>query len=189
MLDCFFKDDVIKCLESMFLSFRLVYIIIFFNKIDICLLILIIRVVVIRNQKNRLDFDISCGFLDIDYMNLIGILRVDFDDVVLYVQLIRVIKNCSIRICIVFLLVKLRIGFFNRMLLILFNIEKCGVRRVIILVRRELIEIFILKYVGFGYILREQIIQDYIRFFVQELFGNGMYNLVILVVDGIYVFI
>lgn len=93
MLDCFFKDDVIKCLESMFLSFRLVYFIIYFNKIDICLLILIIRVVVIRNQKNRLDFDISCGFLDIDYMNLIGILRVDFDDVVLYVQLIRVIKN------------------------------------------------------------------------------------------------
>lgn len=188
MPDCSLKDDAIKCLESTSSS-RSVHTTTYFNKTDIFSLISTIRAAAIKNQKNRLDFDTSCGLSDTDYVNLIGISRADFDDVVSHVQSIRATKNRSIRTCIALLLVKLRTGLSNRMLSTLFNIEKCGVRRAITSARRELTETFTPKYVGFGHISREQIIQEHTRPLAQELFGNGMHNPAILVVDGTYVFI
>lgn len=86
-------------------------------------LISTIRAAAIKNKKNRLDFDTSCGLSDTDYVNLIGISRADFDDVVSHVQSIRATKNRSIRTCIALLLVKLRTCLSNRMLSTLFNIE------------------------------------------------------------------
>ncbi|XP_061180161.1 uncharacterized protein LOC133188674 [Saccostrea echinata] len=164
------KDDAIRCLENSSSGSRSVHDTTYFNKTDIFSLISTIRAAAIRNKKNRLDFDSSNGLSDADYVNLTGISRADFDDVVSHVQSIRATKNRSIRACIALLLVKLRTGLSHRMLSTLFNIEKCGVRRAITTAR-------------------EEIIQEHTTPLAKELFGSDLHNPAILVVDGTYIFI
>lgn len=53
--------------------------------------------------------------------------------------------------------------------------------------KNVLMEDFVLKYLGFFYILREDVINYYIRFFVKEFLCSMLDNLVIFVFDGIYV--
>lgn len=62
------------------------------------------------------------------------------------------VKNifiCSVRISFGIFFFKMRCGLFNEMLLILLNVLKLSIRRVILVVRRILMEIFVLNNVGF----------------------------------------
>ena len=87
------------------------------------------------------------------------------------------------------LLVKLRTGMSNKLLSTLFNIEKSSVRRAVATARKSLSLNFTPKYVGFGHITRDGIINNHTRPLAQELFGDMVHSKAILVIDGTYIYI
>lgn len=178
------KEDAIRILKNLD-NGQTTY----FNKTELQALISNIRTVALKNEKNRIDFDNDRGLDEEDYINLTGITKNDFEDLVSHAKSIRASKNRSIKTCIALLLVKLRTGLSNRMLSTLFNVEKTGVRRAISTARKELTQNFTPKYVGFEHISRQDIINDHTRPLAQELLGDLVNRPAILVVDGTYIFI
>lgn len=161
----------------------------FFNKTELLALITDIRSIALKNENLRIDFDNKNTLKDSDFLNLTGITKENFEDLISHVKSIRQTKNRSIRTCIALFLVRLRTGMSYRMLSTLFNIGKTGIRRAIATARKELSINFTPKYLGFQHISRQDIKDNHTRPLAKELFGNEIENPVILVADGTYVYI
>lgn len=161
----------------------------FFNKTELLALITDIRTIALKNENMRIDFDNNSVLKDSDFLNLTGISKENFEDLLSHVKSIRQTKNRSTRTCIALLLVRLRTGMSYRMLSTLFNIGKTGIRRAIATARKELSINFTPKYVGFQHITRQDIKDQHTRPLAKELFGNDIDNPVILVADGTYIYI
>lgn len=63
-------------------------------------------------------------FGDEDYKNLIGLIWLQFDDLMINIDDIKYFKFRSILLCIVILFVKLKCVLDNKMLVMLFNMKK-----------------------------------------------------------------
>lgn len=63
-------------------------------------------------------------FGDEDYKNLIGLIWLQFDDLMINIDDIKYFKFRSIWLCIVILFVKLNCVLDNKMLVVLFNMKK-----------------------------------------------------------------
>jgi hypothetical protein len=88
-----------------------------------------VREEVLRKNEKRLDFDDPMGLSDLDYLNLTGLTREQFNDIMENINNIKPTKNRSIRTCVAILLTKLRSGMDNQMLGTLFNMTKFQVKK------------------------------------------------------------
>lgn len=81
-------------------------------------------------EKIRLSFDNLSYFIDSDYVDFLGILKVVYDDFLKYVDgRVKSILLRIVRISLVIFFMKLRGGDFNKVFFILFNILKFGIWR------------------------------------------------------------
>ncbi|CAC5393858.1 unnamed protein product [Mytilus coruscus] len=82
----------------------------------------------------------------------------------------------------------MRSGMSNKLLATIFNVGKDSIRRAVATVRKNLMQTFVPKHLGFNHISREKLIENHTRPLAQTLFGNE-FNPAILVIDGTYIYI
>ncbi|VDI01203.1 Hypothetical predicted protein [Mytilus galloprovincialis] len=85
-------------------------------------------------------------------------------------------------------LTKMRSGMSNKLMATIFNVGKDSIRRAVTTVRKNLMQTFVPKHLGFNHISRENLIENHTRPLAQTLFGNE-FNPAILVIDGTYIYI
>lgn len=160
-----------------------------FNRTGIVELIEDIRKIALQNINKRIDFDNTLSMKDEDFKNLTGLTKVQFDDLCSFSSSIRETRVRSVRTCIGLLLTKLRTGISNKLLSTLFNIAKSSIQKAISSARKDLMNNFTHKYIGFHHITRQEVIQKHTTHLAQSLFGTIDNNTAILVLDGTYIYI
>lgn len=158
-----------------------------FNRTDILHLLQQIRIIALKNQNRRIDFDDS-SMSNVDYNNLIGLDKASFDDICFHVSDIRHSKNRSVKTCIGIFLTKLRSGMSNRLLSTVFNIGIDSIKRSVLVARKALARDFTPNYVGFEHISRQEVSDKHTTDLAKILFGSPT-EPAILVVDGTYIYI
>lgn len=161
------------------------------NRSYISQLIRFLRTEVLKTEKTRLSFDNSSHLIDSDYVDLLGIPKAAYDDLLKYVDgRVKSTPSRTVRTSLAIFLMKLRGGDSNKVLSTLFNISKSGIRRSIKVIRSALIDgNFVKENLGFQHITREEIIHQHTRPLAQTLFGDNTQPQVILVLDGTYIYI
>lgn len=161
------------------------------NRYLITQLIRFLRSEVLRSERVRLNFESQSHLQDKDYIDLLGISKAAFEDMLKYVEArVKPTPSRTVRTSLAIFLMKLRGGDSNRILSTLFNISKSGIRRSIKSIRSALIEgTFVSENLGFQHVTREQIIHQHTRPLAQTLFGDTTRPQVILVLDGTYIYI
>lgn len=159
------------------------------NRTSIVDMLMYLREIALLNGGKRIDFDDPNALSDQEYVNLTGINKVSFDDLLSAVD--GKVKNTStrsVRTSLGIFLLKMRCGLSNEMLSTLLNVSKSSIRRAISVVRRTLMETFVPNNVGFQHISREDVINKHTRPLAESLFG-GTGTQAILVLDGTYIYI
>lgn len=152
-------------------------------------MLMYLREIALLNGGKRIDFDDQNALSDQEYVNLTGINKVSFDDLLSAVD--GNVKNTSthsVRTSLGIFFLKMRCGLSNEMLSTLLNVSKSSIRRAISVVRRTLMETFVPNNVGFQHISREDVINKHTRPLAESLFG-GTGTQAILVLDGTYIYI
>ncbi|XP_061177700.1 uncharacterized protein LOC133186476 [Saccostrea echinata] len=163
-----------------------------FNKTSIVQLIKFLRSEVMKSEKTRLDFNNSESLTDAEYLDLLGISKAAFQDLLMYVEEMKVRSTParSVRTSLAIFLMKLRGGDSNRILSTLFNVSKSSIHRAIKSIRTALMNgRFVTENLGFGHITREMVIQQHTRPLAQSFFGDAGTQQAILVLDGTYIYI
>ncbi|XP_062599343.1 uncharacterized protein LOC134260823 [Saccostrea cucullata] len=163
-----------------------------FNKTSIFQLIKFLRSEVMRSEKTRLDFNNSESLTDTEYVDLLGISKAAFQDLLMYVEerKVRSTPARSVRTSLAIFLMKLRGGDSNRILSTLFNVSKSSVHMAMKSIRTALMNgRFVTENLGFGHITREKVINSHTRPLAQSLFGDVGTQQAILVLDGTYIYI
>lgn len=138
----------------------------------------------------RLNFEDDKNLSDKEYLDLMGISKASFTDLMQYVEgKIRPTPTRSLRTSLAIFLMKIRGGESNRVLSTLFNVSKSSVRRCIHSVRSVPAVRFVSENLGFQHITRSDVIQHHTRQIAKTLFGNSADNQAILVLDGTYIYI
>uniref|UniRef100_K1QXM2 Uncharacterized protein n=1 Tax=Magallana gigas TaxID=29159 RepID=K1QXM2_MAGGI len=160
------------------------------NRSYISQLIIFLRTEVLKTKNTRLSFDNSSHLIDSDYVDLLGIPKAAYDDLLKYVDgRVKSTPSRTVRTSLAIFLMKLRGGDSNRILSTLFNFSKSGIRRSIKVIRSALIDgNFVKENLGFQHITREETIHQHTRPLAQTLFGDNTQPQVILL-DGTYIYI
>ncbi|CAC5410204.1 unnamed protein product [Mytilus coruscus] len=166
-----FNEQALECLSDC-------------NRSDILDLLQKIRMLLLKNDDKRLNFDKDSSLSDAEYIRLIG----SFNDLATHLVSIRDTKVRSSRTCLGIFLTKMRSGMSNKLLATIFNVAKDSIRRAVATVRKNLMQTFVPKHLGFNHISREKLIENHTRPLAQTLFGNE-FNPAILVIDGTYIYI
>ncbi|XP_062600940.1 uncharacterized protein LOC134262562 [Saccostrea cucullata] len=161
------------------------------NRTTIAQLVKFLRSEIQRQEKTRLNFNNDESLSDAEYVNLMGISKDSFKDLLQYIEgKVRLTPARSLRTSLAIFLMKIRRGESNRVLSTLFNVSKSSVRRCISSVRSALGGRFVSENLGFQHITRSDVIQHHTRQIAQTLFGSSPAgNQVILVLDGTYIYI
>lgn len=159
------------------------------NRTSIVDMLMYLREIALLNGGKRIDFDDPNALSDQEYVNLTGINKVSFDDLLSAVD--GKVKNTStrsVRTSLGIFLLKMRCDLSNEMLSTILNVSKSSIRPAISVVRRTLMETFVQNNVGFQHISREDVIDKHTRPLAESLFG-GTGTQAILVLDGTYIYI
>ncbi|CAF0941463.1 unnamed protein product [Didymodactylos carnosus] len=140
----------------------------------------------------RINFDQPSSLTNIDYYNLTGLIKQQFNKLVLSISnssLIHESINYSIRTAIDILLCKLRLGLSNHVLSSLFQLnDRKVVSHAIASATKALMANFVPNNVGFNHIDRDNIIKNHTTTIARELIGGGK-DVAILLADGTYLYI
>jgi hypothetical protein len=160
------------------------------NRTTVVRLIQHLRTEIQRQEKVRLNFEDDEHLGDKEYLNLMGISKASFKDLIQYVEgKVRPTPTRSLRTSLALFLMKMRGGESNRVLSTIFNVSKSSVRRCIQSVRSVLAARFVSENLGFQHITRSDVIQHHTRQIAKTIFGNDVDNQAILVLDGTYIYI
>ncbi|CAG2229897.1 unnamed protein product [Mytilus edulis] len=176
-----FSEQAIECLSDLRKTTD-------FNRSDILDLLQKIRMLLLKNEDKRLNFDKDSTLSDAEYISLTGIDKTSFSDLASHLVSIRDTKVRSSRTCLGIFLTKMRSGMSNKLMATIFNVGKDSIRRAVTTVRKNLMQTFVPKHLGFNHISRENLIENHTRPLAQTLFGNE-FNPAILVIDGTYIYI
>ncbi|XP_076107099.1 uncharacterized protein LOC143075538 [Mytilus galloprovincialis] len=176
-----FSEQAIECLSDLRKTTD-------FNRSDILDLLQKIRNLLLKNEDKRLNFDKDSTLSDAEYISLTGIDKTSFSDLASHLVSIRDTKVRSSRTCLGIFLTKMRSGMSNKLMATIFNVGKDSIRRAVTTVRKNLMQTFVPKHLGFNHISRENLIENHTRPLAQTLFGNE-FNPAILVIDGTYIYI
>ncbi|XP_061196000.1 uncharacterized protein LOC133204277 [Saccostrea echinata] len=161
------------------------------NRTTIAQLVKFLRSEIQRQEKTRLNFNNDESLSDAEYVDLIGISKDSFKDLLHYIEgKVRLTSTRSLRTSLAIFRMKIRGGESNRVLSTLFNVSQSSIRRCISSVRSALAGKFVLENLGFQHITCSDVIQHHTRQIAQTLFGNSPAgNQAILVLDGTYIYI
>lgn len=127
---------------------------------------------------------------DEDYNSLLGISKLNFDDLVLHVTSMRNTQNRTVRNAVGILLFKLKSGLSNGLLAIL-----CGFRcrrqvaEIVESARKAIMKDFVPHNLGFDHITRQNVIDNHTTDISKQLFSDPISDTVIIVLDGTYIYI
>lgn len=127
---------------------------------------------------------------DEDYNSLLGISKLNFDDLVLHVTSMRNTQNRTVRNAVGILLFKLKSGLSNGLLATL-----CGFRcrrqvaEIVESARKAIMKDFVPHNLGFDHITRQNVIDNHTTDISKQLFSDPISDTVILVLDGTYIYI
>lgn len=140
--------------------------------------------------KKALDFDNPTCLSDNDYYQLTGISRNDFEIMANSIKnSIHLTSTRTHRTCLALLLVKLRTGLSHSVLSVLFKISRRVIGKCIHTVTKALMVNFVPLHLGLEHISREDFIKNHTRKVTNKLFTNCQDDVVILIVDGTYIYI
>ncbi|CAC5411188.1 unnamed protein product [Mytilus coruscus] len=144
-----FSEQAIECLSDLRKSTD-------FNRSDILDLLQKIIMLLLKNDDKRLNFDKDSSLSDAEYISLTGIDIASFNDLATHLVSIRDTKVRSSRTCLGIFLTKMRSGMSNKLLATIFNVGKGkdSIRRAVATVRKNLMQTFVPKHLGFNHISR-----------------------------------
>ena len=139
-------------------------------------------------RRGVVDFDGEMS--DADCYNLTGIFNHQLDDLVSQCSSLRDSNVRSCREAVGIYLTKMRTGLSNTLLATLFHLKsKRSVSRIIHQVRAALMKDFVPNNVGFSHISRDDVTGKHTTTFARELLADGNKDIVILIMDGTYIYI
>ncbi|XP_053388533.1 uncharacterized protein LOC128551660 [Mercenaria mercenaria] len=148
-----------------------------------------IRKIATENKEKKLCFDDDSLSSD-EYLNLTGLIKPDFDEMVQYVNKSKVSGKKSIRTTLAIFLTKIKTGLSNRIISTLYNLSKSQIRRSVTSIRKQLAKNVAPLYIGFSHISRSDVIEKHTRPLAVSLLGqNECSPPAILGLDGTYVYI
>ncbi|CAC5424187.1 VPS13A_C [Mytilus coruscus] len=142
----------------------------------------------LKNDDKILSFDKGSTLSDVEFISLTSIDIASFNDLATHLVYIRDTKVRSSRTYLGIFLTKIRSGMSNKLMTTIFNVRKDSIRRAVATVRKNLMQTFVPKHLGFNHISREKLIENHTRPLAQTLFGNE-FNPAILVIDVTYIHI
>lgn len=143
-----------------------------------------------KTSKKGIDFDNLDNQTDEEIKTMTGITKEQFNDLLTYVADIRDTPTRSKSTALGIFLVKLRTGLSHSVLATLFHLSgRNHVGKVVQSIRRSLMNTFVPANIGFDHITREDIISNHTSARAKALFANDKDDIVILVLDGTYIYI
>lgn len=184
-----FQDSTLSTFEESAISDLCTVESTFVNRSTVLALLNTIRQSACSSANNRLSFDNLALFSEDDILNLTGIGKADFEDLLQCVQpKVRQTPARSAATTLGIFLFKLKSGLSNKILATLFNISKSSIRRAFHSTRKILSTDFVPLHLGFQHISREEVITQHTRLLAQNLLTENP-DQAILVLDGTYIYI